>query len=147
MYRTQPPAFLTRTAHGLSRRVSQFMLFILLLNIFANAALSATSPSLQDVLENDFLSGTQSYIICTPQGLKRITLNEHGIPVSGNDESKSEHCIYCLPYHKLAIGYSAAEITPPVTDLIAAKPAYNDARYLLDMPLNTACPPRAPPQI
>jgi len=145
MHGKQSTAFLSIIARRLGRGAARFMLASLLLNIFATAALSAASPGLQDALENDFLTG--SYIICTPQGLKRITLDENGNPVSGN-EGKFEHCVYCLSFHKITIGSLSSEISYPVHDLIADKRLYShDVSCHADAVLNMAWPPRAPPQI
>ena len=140
-------AFLTLIAQRLGQRLGRFMLSVLLLNIFATAALSATSGGLQDDLENDFLSGVQSYIICTPQGLKRIILDENGNPVNA-DESKSEHCIYCLPFHKIVIDNSSIDAGYVDVGMASSKHSgIYDVFHLPETPINITCPPRAPPQI
>ncbi|MCF6216707.1 MAG: hypothetical protein L3J58_11110 [Emcibacter sp.] len=140
-------AFLTFIAQRLGRKLGQFMLSVLLLNIFAAAALSATNTGLQDALENDFLSGVQSYIICTPQGLKRITLDENGNPVNP-DEGKTEHCIYCLPFHKMVLDNASVEISYVDVGPVSHKPlGIYDVFHLPETPINITCPPRAPPQI
>ncbi len=140
-------AFLTLIAQRLGRKMGRLMLSVLLLNIFSAAALSATNGGLQDALENDFLSGIQSYIICTPQGLKRITLDENGNPVNP-DEGKSEHCIYCLPFHKIVLNNTSVEISYVDVGPVSNKPTgIYDILYLPETPVNITCPPRAPPQV
>lgn len=147
MYGKQTTEFLSLTARKFGRGIGQFMLSVLLLNFLSTAILSASSADMRNSGQDDLLSGIQSVIICTPQGLKRITLDENGNPV-GDNEGKLEHCVYCLPFHKLAIGSFSSEVDFPVVDLASYKPRYaKRISSLTDMPLNMACPPRAPPKI
>ncbi|MAU40422.1 MAG: hypothetical protein CMF31_02260 [Kordiimonas sp.] len=38
-----------------------------------------------------------SMVICTPQGLKRITFNADGIPAEQNRSFDTSQCLFCLP--------------------------------------------------
>ncbi|PCI34448.1 MAG: hypothetical protein COB54_01290 [Alphaproteobacteria bacterium] len=143
MYGKKAPALLSLILAHMGRRVGHFMLAVLLLNFLSTAALSATRTDMTD----DFLSGEQSFVICTPQGLKRITLDENGTPVS-DDEASLEHCVYCLPFQKVVMGTAFNETDFPVVDLLSYKLCYSyDVAILPDTPLKASCPPRAPPQI
>lgn len=149
MYGKQTFAFLTLTAHRLARKVGLFMLSVFVINILGTAALSASgmAPGMnsQDSLENDLLSGTQRIIICTPQGLKSITLDENGNP-SADDKASPVHCVFCLPFHKVVAENISFELSPPVIDLISRQPHYTDNISLCPREtLNASCPPRAPP--
>ena len=141
MYGIKTTAFLSLITARLGRGVGQLVLAVLLLNFLSTAALSANSLR----QEGDLLSGGQTVIICTPQGLKRISLDENGNPTQDNKGSL-EHCIYCLPFHKVVASAAFPEIDFPVVGPVSYKRDF--ARYvphIPDAPLNAACPPRAPP--
>lgn len=145
MYGKKTTAFLSIIAHSLGRRVGQFMLSILLMNFLTTAALSATNADMQAAANGDLLSGVQSFVICTPQGLKRITLDENGNPTQ-DDLAGSNHCVYCLPFHKVVV----ADYSPPIPFLeigsVSYKPRF--AQAIIPLPddiLNTSSAPRAPP--
>lgn len=150
MYGKKATAYLSLIATRLGRGCAQFLLFVLLSNFLTTAALSAQSADLQKAVTDDFQSagfaaGVQSYVICTPQGLKRITLDENGNPVGDSDRSW-EHCVYCLPFHKLAGELISYVADFPVVDTTSYKLAYTpdvliEPRSILDL----SSPPRAPP--
>ncbi len=143
MYGKQNLNFLSLIVSRLGHRLGQFVLFVLLMNFMSTAALSASSMGMKD----DFQADTGSFVICTPQGLKRISLDENGNPVD-DDKGRLEHCVYCLPFQKVALGSSNFEYNFAVANLISLKPRYRHSISVTpDVPLNTACPPRAPPYI
>lgn len=144
MYGRKTIPYLTLIAARLGRRLGHFMLCVLLLNFLSTAALSATAADRTE----DFLSASdQSFIICTPQGLKRITLDKNGNPTQ-DDEGNLDHCVYCLPFHKGIIGAAFRAVDSPVVDPVSYRlfPTHNLV-LIPDAPLNMSCPPRAPPVI
>ncbi|MBL4802273.1 MAG: DUF2946 family protein [Emcibacter sp.] len=141
MYGKQTTAYLSLIVARLGRGVGRFMLTVLLLNFLSTAALSAAAADRTD----DLLSSEQSFVICTPQGLKRITLDENGNPTE-DGEGNLEHCVYCLPFHKGVISAAFTVTDFPVVAPVSYKPLF--AQYvsiLPDAPLNTASRPRDPP--
>lgn len=145
MYGKKTAEYLIPFAARLGRGCGQFMLVVLFLNFLSTAALSAKAADMQNALEDDLLLGIQSYVICTPQGLKRITLDEDGNPV-GDSDSSLQHCVHCLPFHKLAGGLISLEANFPVVDLTSYKfPPVYDVFIEPLAALNATCPPRAPP--
>ncbi len=145
MYGKKTTAFLSIIAHSLGRRVGRFMLSVLLMNFLATAALSATNADMQASANNDLLIGAQSFVICTPQGLKRITLDDNGNPTQ-DDTAGSNHCIYCLPFYKIALTDSSPTIIFLQTVNVSYKPRYIQAIISFkNVVLDTSCPPRAPP--
>ena len=142
MYGKKTTAFLSLIVAQAGRRIGHFMLGVLLLNFLSTAALSATAAD----RNADFLSASnQSYVICTPQGLKRITLDENGNPTQ-EDKGNLDHCVYCLPFHKGVIGTAFTAADFPVVDPVSYRLFHaHDVLLIPDAPLNAACLPRAPP--
>lgn len=146
MYGQKQTAFLSLIFARLGQGIGQVMLAVLLLNVLATAALSAQSAADIAAAQDDPFALTQSVIICTPQGLKRITLDENGDPVENTDDGAG-NCIHCLPCHKGALQATSYEngLSP-----VALLDSY---RFSLDKGLpfplasscNRACRPRAPP--
>ena len=147
MYGKQKDIFLTSFATRFGRGVGRFVLFVMMLNFLSTAALSATGLNAQDTLNDDPFSGGQSYVICTPQGLKRITLDENGTPIN-DDKGNLDHCVYCLPFHKGVMETASPEAGLPVVPLLSYTSAFPQDDLIIPAdPLNDACPPRAPPAL
>ncbi|NOZ42115.1 MAG: DUF2946 domain-containing protein [Alphaproteobacteria bacterium] len=127
----------------LGRRIGWFMLCILVANFLSTAALSAKSADLQYARETG--SGAQSYIICTPQGLKRITLDDEGNPV-GNDKAGLKYCVYCIPFHKVNITTFSVDVVPPDIEFTLFKFYFTNNHLIIPRDiLDKSRTPRAPP--
>ncbi|PHZ84959.1 hypothetical protein [Paremcibacter congregatus] len=146
MYGLRTPAVLSLILARLGRGVGQFMLSVMLLNIFAATALSAQSAAQMAAAEDDLFASTLSVVICTPQGLRRITLDENGEPVDSNDDV-SGNCVHCLPCHKGALqAISTENGLSPVVILASYRFSFDTGAALPPTSSrNRACPPRAPP--
>lgn len=101
MYGEQYSNSLSLTVSRPSHRLGQFVLFILLMNFMFTATLSANIMYMND----DFQAWADSFVSCTPQGLKRISLDENGNPVE-DDRDRLEYGVCCLPFQKAALGPS-----------------------------------------
>lgn len=143
MYGKQKSNFMSTIVTRFGHRLGHFILCVLLLNFLSTAALSASTIGQNDDLQSDI----QSYVICTPQGLKQISLDKNGNPV-GDDTDRLEHCVYCLPFQKVALSSSDIDDPLPLANLIACKSHFWQSVSIgADTPLDAACPPRAPPYI
>ncbi len=141
MYGKQTTEFMSLIAGRFGRGIGRFILFVLMVNFLSTAALSTANANSDD----NFLPGEQSVVICTPQGLKRITLDKNGNPTKGN-EGRLEHCIYCLPFHKVIANTASLVVESPVLNPVSYRLYFPQYISLSpEAPLNTACPPRAPP--
>jgi len=76
---------------------ARLLVFALLFNIFNASFLPAVNAA---GLSDDLLSEGQVIVICTPHGMKRVILDENGIPRE-DTENISEYCSNCLPFNKV----------------------------------------------
>lgn len=141
MYGKNTTAFLSLFAAYFGRRISYSILFILLANFLATSV-HATTPS---NIDDTFQTSEQTFVICTPQGLKRITLDKNGNPVS-DEKNSLEHCLYCLPFQKIVINDAFLGDSFPNGDLFNYSHYYGYDDSMVPCPtLNASCAPRAPP--
>jgi hypothetical protein len=61
-----------------------------------------------------FAAGGAQIVICTPSGLRLITVDAQGQPVEPQDSSREGYCVFCLPLVHAASGALAPQgITLP----------------------------------
>ncbi|MCF8473139.1 MAG: hypothetical protein K9G26_00470 [Emcibacter sp.] len=131
----------------LGQSVSRFILYILLFNIFSTAAFSATSGNMGGLTADNLQSSVQTFIICTPQGLKRISLDENGNPV-GNEDGNLKPCVYCLSYHTMVVGiFFAPHYIVPFEDRSSKSLNILYSSTVPARQQEDCRTPRAPPQI
>jgi len=144
MYGKNAFPFLSVIAARAGRGIGRVLLSVLLANFLSTAALSATNADMERARSDAAPAAAQSYIICTPQGLKRITLDKKGNPVE--DKAGPKYCIYCLPFHKVNISVFSVEI-PFLDSEYTTHRVYFDHLHqiIFRLVLDKSRTPRAPP--
>ncbi|WP_417319131.1 DUF2946 family protein [Emcibacter sp.] len=86
------------------------------------------------------------YVLCTPNGVKKIAFDKDGNPVKQDDSSSDNLCLFCLPFHKI----DTALLSPDAPVQFIALPrnptpvALHD-KLLLPSFESSPSSPRAPP--
>lgn len=141
--------FLKRTHNVLSRfnqsrrkAYARLVAFALLFNILTASFMPAAMAS---SLADSLLTDSHVVVICTPQGMKRIILDEDGIPHE-DPENTSEYCSSCLSFNKIfsADQYNVAAFYIPEIERHIHTTSTNDIHHRDLIALRNASP-RAPP--
>lgn len=140
-----------------SRRArASVMAWLGLLLLVLNALLPAVVPAaparaggLPGGLEAPTVpAGGEQIVICTPTGLRLITVDAQGKPVEKQDRTREGYCVFCLPLVHVASGALApldVVLPLPANRLALARPPQVEADRLPLPAAQTFAQPRAPP--
>lgn len=108
----------------LSRRrvVAWIGLLLLLVNVLSSA-LVAPRPALAAP------AGVEQIIICTPSGLRVISLDAQGNPLEQKEKAREGYCPLCLPLNNASIG-----ALPVLLAALWSLPSLAVAQYQRDYP-------------
>ncbi|WP_138380592.1 DUF2946 family protein [Luteithermobacter gelatinilyticus] len=132
---------------GLMPRLNRAVSLMLFLSIFFNIVMTvsaARAAPLSQIDGSSTLATGGTFYLCSPYGLKSVTLDENGNPVD-HDIASTVFCVFCLPFNK-------TDLTPPAMAHVPLAPApvtapsypISDATPL-PVALVAVPPARAPP--
>ena len=125
---------------------STLILFTLFFNIVTTVSAAQSWSSMHKSLDQASDTNAIVYVLCTPNGVKRIAFDENGNPIKSDDGSQDNLCLFCLPFHKadatlmstlepIQIAFNTGDRTPV---------ALHD-ELLLPFSVSKQASPRAPP--
>jgi hypothetical protein len=95
-------------------------------------------------------AGGDQIVICTPTGLRLITVDAQGKPVEKQDRTREGYCVFCLPLVHAASGALAPLVLPiplPGGQLVRALPVQISAEHLPLPAAQSFAQSRAPPMV
>jgi hypothetical protein len=95
-------------------------------------------------------AGGDQIVICTPTGLRLITVDAQGKPVEKKDRTREGYCVFCLPLVHAASGALAPLVLPvplPGVYLVRALPVQTSADHLPLPAAQAFARSRAPPMV
>ncbi len=149
-----PPASRRRCSRARALIMAWLGLGLLLLNALVPALVPAT-PTRAGTLSASLSAGGipasgEQIVICTPSGLRLITVDAQGQPVEQQDSTREGYCVFCLPLVHAASGALAPlAVDPPPPPVVAALDT-TDAAFGDRLPLpaeQTFAQSRAPPVV
>ncbi|WP_321389383.1 DUF2946 family protein [Emcibacter sp.] len=118
----------------------------LFFNILSTVAAARSWSSVHETLDELQSSDRIVYVLCTPNGVKKIAFDENGNPVEEDSSGTDNLCLFCLPFHKIdAALLTSAELVQLLIVSRDHTPVALQDQLLLPYPYSKKASPRAPP--
>ncbi|MFC7049275.1 hypothetical protein [Emcibacter nanhaiensis] len=131
---------------GFRGLASVLILFSLFFNIVTTVSAAQSWSSVHKILEQNADTDAIVYVLCTPNGVKKIAFDENGNPIESDDSSQDNLCLFCLPFHKVdAALLTTVEPLQTVFVPDGRTPVALNDELLLPFSVSKKSSPRAPP--